>query len=914
MPVSAAEDSSSGVVRTKGSRKVTKKYGRNACQRCKIAKVRCEGLPICHRCVAGGLDVRTFPIILCVRGLDTRKLLSKDQERSMRHQNEALKAQVTALGSTVDSLNAEVNSLRAQLASVSLAPEAQASGSQTVFIQPPSPESLNADIHQNCSAPTSVSDESEDEDMPISESEYETDHAYLLDQEGSGLDGRRDLFREYGQLYLYGLTSPFRLYLRRSRSRPSIRIRREESPARKERHVLILPGLRDDQVVPHCSCTNACWATFLPPDAPITRLEHDQLFDRLFVFYSPWCLRVIPEFFLRDMFAYTHAQLGGQASPAPTTHYSPFLHLCLLAVATAFSDDPEVSNINFRRRFVDAAKMLMEQECAHPSISAVQGLSMLGSYYSGLGEQTLGFVYFGMSARLSQALGLGSDCEHWVEKGRIRPRDLFDRYWAFHMECAQDACWALYVGREFGIPSGQSEPFSLAELADPILDTMSWRGQGPEAQQQCQTFTIFLWSCSLMKISRRIMSLMALLGQTGARDQAKLLVAEIDMQLSSWRDELPPSLKLTPGSKKSSLPIKRRRASDVNHRFSADRCTVAAKEILSILRSWKQQYQTIRFAPITLIQVIFACGTVFLLQAHEANTGRRIADQKQTEALDRVVEVIDFMKELGQSWAGALKIVGIFERLLEEQRQRMHESIELSRARKSGRRGQHSATLGADDAFGGGTPPLLSVDASENLAVSSDDGFPASAMQSSMLQLPNAYDSDGGFASDEGHTSASPSFYDQVEQANYGMHGALDLLVDPQNAFHNAGMFDFAGTAWGMPNGDALSNLPFMGPDSPNPQFLPSPSPGSGCDFSPNVASVDPSVAPPPDSFYEYSPYVHGPPAGCAQYSLDAMPPPVGAPVGFDLNINEYPTVTDAEDQPLAAMIAAMQNETYGIY
>lgn len=80
LPVSSADDTVSGVVRTRGSRKVTKKYGRNACLRCKVAyvgsisfwryvaisdqknyassKVRCEGHPICDRCVAGGLDVR----------------------------------------------------------------------------------------------------------------------------------------------------------------------------------------------------------------------------------------------------------------------------------------------------------------------------------------------------------------------------------------------------------------------------------------------------------------------------------------------------------------------------------------------------------------------------------------------------------------------------------------------------------------------------------------------------------------------------------------------------------------------------------------------------------------------------------------------------------------------------------------
>ncbi len=106
----------------------------------------------------------------------------------MRHQNEALKAQVTSLGSTVDSLNAEVNSLRAQLACSSLGQGDEGSGSQSVSI----PQTL---VHHARGTPASVSDEDSDEDdIPVSESEYETDHAYLLDQEDSGLDGRRDLF------------------------------------------------------------------------------------------------------------------------------------------------------------------------------------------------------------------------------------------------------------------------------------------------------------------------------------------------------------------------------------------------------------------------------------------------------------------------------------------------------------------------------------------------------------------------------------------------------------------------------------------------------------------------------------------------------------------------------------------------
>jgi hypothetical protein len=159
-----------------------------------------------------------------------------------------------------------------------------------------------------------------------------------------------------------------------------------------------------------------------------------RLLDRLFIFFSSWCMRIIPSRFLRDMYRYLHPRQFAQSShpssssttptsayPPSTTpssssstgisspsrpktpHYSPFLHLTLLAVASAFSDNPHISHPDTRTILVDAAKAYIESECARPSVSAVIALGLLGSYFSGKGEQTVGFVYFGMSARLSQA-------------------------------------------------------------------------------------------------------------------------------------------------------------------------------------------------------------------------------------------------------------------------------------------------------------------------------------------------------------------------------------------------------------------------------------------------------------------------------------------------------------------------------
>lgn len=112
-------------------------------------------------------------------------------------------------------------------------------------------------------------------------------------------------------------------------------------------------------------------------------------------------MRIVPVLFLRDMYRY----LGVHRSQTPpkTSHYSPMLHNALLAVATGFSDDPQIRNFKARNLFADEAKRLMESEVQKPNVSVVHALSMLGSFHSSSGEQGLGYVYFGIGSRVSQA-------------------------------------------------------------------------------------------------------------------------------------------------------------------------------------------------------------------------------------------------------------------------------------------------------------------------------------------------------------------------------------------------------------------------------------------------------------------------------------------------------------------------------
>lgn len=71
------------------------------------------------------------------------------------------------------------------------------------------------------------------------------------------------------------------------------------------------------------------------------------------------------------------------------------LHNALLALATAFSDDPSLRNNRTRTCFAKKAKEFLEPECLKPNLSVVNALNALASFHSSLGEQTLGYLYFG---------------------------------------------------------------------------------------------------------------------------------------------------------------------------------------------------------------------------------------------------------------------------------------------------------------------------------------------------------------------------------------------------------------------------------------------------------------------------------------------------------------------------------------
>ena len=71
------------------------------------------------------------------------------------------------------------------------------------------------------------------------------------------------------------------------------------------------------------------------------------------------------------------------------------LHNALVALALAFLDEP-FNHFKIREIYANAAKSFIESECRKPNLSVVHALSVLSSFHCSQGDQTLGYMYFGI--------------------------------------------------------------------------------------------------------------------------------------------------------------------------------------------------------------------------------------------------------------------------------------------------------------------------------------------------------------------------------------------------------------------------------------------------------------------------------------------------------------------------------------
>ncbi|RXW20856.1 hypothetical protein EST38_g4998 [Candolleomyces aberdarensis] len=487
---------------------------------------------------------------------------------------------------------------------------------------------------------------------------------------------------EGGGLITYGSTSVFRFRPINIQNVPSRFPAIMENP--DETYVLLLDGVDESHYNPDLD-----WARYLPNAVPLDRRGHDKALDLLFKFLTSWCLRVVPPLFLRDMVRALSVPKG--QTPPKTTHYSPMLHNALLALGLSFLDDPAVRDYKARQYFAEEAKKHIEAECSKPNLCSANALAIIATFHSSQGDQTLGFMYFGMAARMSQALGLDVDCSEWVKLGLIEETDVLDRYWTYWTTFAQDVNWSLYVGRDFCVRAPSESEFRdmPVPFVDSELDQLPFTHPGVPTQPNFLSKT-FATTCELLVIARRIMNVVNGINKTRARQSViDEMITDIDLQLNTWKSSLHPDVDLTPKNKFAATPHKLmlhmaywwqfillhrpylHRCPKVIH--SSDKaidhyklCRRAAEHIMDLLAVWRQLY-TLRYCPITLVQPLFAAGTIFLLSGVQATSGIRVAQKELKTCVDSIKLLMQYLREIGKSWQCALNIESILRALVEEQ-------------------------------------------------------------------------------------------------------------------------------------------------------------------------------------------------------------------------------------------------------
>jgi hypothetical protein len=87
---------------------------------------------------------------------------------------------------------------------------------------------------------------------------------------------------------------------------------------------------------------------------------------------------------------------------------------------------------------------------------------------------------------------------------------------------------------------------------------------------------------------------------------------------------------------------------------------------MELIATWRTLY-TLRYVPVTFVQVVFSAGTIFLLSALQATSGVRFARVSLQNSLSQAELCIQYLQEVGRSYQCAKNVAGILANLLQEQ-------------------------------------------------------------------------------------------------------------------------------------------------------------------------------------------------------------------------------------------------------
>ena len=234
-------------------------------------------------------------------------------------------------------------------------------------------------------------------------------------------------------------------------------------------------------------------------------------------------------------------------------YYSPFLHMCILAIGYRYADRSRADVQAFatpdgESLLHDEAKRQVDSELQMPGgVPSLQALLLLGDLECGVGRYNTGWLYAGMACRLVFDLGLNRQIS---PAGQSR-LDMEVRRTVLWGCVLLDRFWGLFLGRptsikiaDISIPASMSTFIPGTGMTTQLRRLQGCLPMGPQCRFETQIYEALIsltdTACKLTDAAHR--------HYTTADPSAYYFVTGLHRELRSWYKQLPRRLQWTPAN------------------------------------------------------------------------------------------------------------------------------------------------------------------------------------------------------------------------------------------------------------------------------------------------------------------------------------------------------------------------------
>ncbi|OQV02893.1 Fungal Zn2-Cys6 binuclear cluster domain-containing protein [Cladophialophora immunda] len=370
----------------------------------------------------------------------------------------------------------------------------------------------------------------------------------------------------------------------------------------------------------------------------------EALEDHLTNLYFTW---QDPTFHVVDRELYRQARRTHRSRPGRSSYLSETLINAICAFGAIYDTGRhENFPLPLPKFFAKRAKIWLDIELDSPRVATVQALVILSSFEAASTNDARGWLYSGMSVRLSFDLGLHLDMTPYVAKGLMSSTEAEARKMAFWGSFVVDHLWGFYLGRPPCRISNHNP--SVHQPADRIPGLQRWVPYGvletlPEATLSVPDSSDpngmlprqWVLLCEAMDDVSHVLYERADVSDKMLQSLADETVSKLDQ----WRRNLPLALQVSLDKHDGNIkhlphvlvlhmqyhqfmiyihrPFMSKTASstinsNIRHMHARSVCIESAVAISVLLRIYKSSYP-LRFVNVEVVSIVFSAAIILVL-------------------------------------------------------------------------------------------------------------------------------------------------------------------------------------------------------------------------------------------------------------------------------------------------------------